>query len=328
MNFGGRCSEAEASEILDRAVDHGVTLIDTANVYGHDPLDFTMGRGRSEEIIGRWLRNRDRDEVVIATKMYFPMSERPGSLGPSRRNVISECDASLRRLGVDTIDLYQIHHPSNDVPIDETLTALDDLVRAGKVRHVGSSSYAAWQLVESLWASDVRRTIRFVTEQSVYNLLDRRIERELAPMARTYDIALLTWSPLAGGALTDTYSRGIESPGSSRFNTLWKGHDGTLSSEVFDALEGVRSLAAAHGMSAAGMAQAWAFGRPEPTCVLIGPRTVGQLEESLDSAEIALDEEVKEALDILAPPGRCILPQYGHDGFAWAPWGPHRRRWL
>jgi aryl-alcohol dehydrogenase-like predicted oxidoreductase len=327
MNFGGRCDGDEAFRILDRAVERGVTLIDTANVYGHDPADFMVGRGRSEEIIGRWLADRAHRHLVIATKVYFPMHEGPGALGLSRRNIVRECEGSLRRLGVDAIDLFQLHHPSNDIPIDETLGALDDLVRAGKVLHVGTSSFAAWQLVESLWASDARRTVRFVTEQPVYNLLDRRIERELGPMARTYDIALLTWSPLAGGALTDAYRRGQPAPPGSRFATLWRGHDRNLTPPVHRAVGRVRAIATGLGVSAAALAHAWVASRPEPTCVLVGPRTVAHLDEALDGVAIELDSATLEALDMVAPPGRCILPQHGHDGMAWVTWGPHRRRW-
>lgn len=327
MNFGGRTGETEAFRILDRAVERGVDLIDTANVYGHDPLDFAVGRGRSEEIVGRWRASRKNRDVVIATKMYFPMHEGPGALGPGRRNIIRECEASLDRLGVEAIDLYQLHHPSNEIPIDETLAALDDLVRAGKVLHVGTSSFGAWQLVESLWVADVRGTVRFVTEQPVYNLLDRRIERELSPMAQTYDIALLTWSPLAGGALTDTYLPGRPPPPESRFATLWRGRDQAITNDVHAAIDRVRQLAAGLGVSTAGLAQAWVLSRSDVTCMLTGPRTVAQLDEALDAASINVDETVAAALDDVCAPGRCVLPQYGHDGMAWVPWGPHRRRW-
>ncbi len=327
MNFGGRTDEATALSILDRAVERGVSLIDTANVYGHEAGDFMSGRGRSEEIIGRWLQSRRRDDVVIATKMFFPMSEAQGSIGSSRRNIVRECERSLRRLGVDTIDLYQVHHPSNDIPIDETLGALDDLVRAGKVRYVGSSSFAAWQLTESLWASDVRRLVRFVTEQPVYNLLDRRIERELAPMAETYDIALLTWSPLAGGVIGDAYSPDADAPAGSRHEAFWAGRHRKLTRAVFEVVAAVRDLAAERGMSTAAFGHAWVSGRPEPTCVLLGPRTIEHLEQALDACELSLDTEAIAAIDELVAPGGHVFAQYGSDGLAWHPWGPHRRAW-
>lgn len=327
MNFGGRTDEATAFAILDRAVERGVSLIDTANVYGHEPGDFTTGRGRSEEILGRWLRSRGRDGVVIATKMFFPMREAPGSIGSSRRNIVRECEGSLRRLGVDTIDLYQVHHPSNDIPIDETLGALDDLVRAGKVRYVGSSSFAAWQLTESLWASDVRRLVRFVTEQPVYNLLDRRIERELAPMAETYDIALLTWSPLAGGVIGDAYSPDADAPAGSRHEAFWAGRHHKLTPGVFEVVATVRRLAAERGISTAAFGHAWVAARPEPSCILLGPRTVEHLEQALDACEVEIDADAVTAIDELVPPGQHVYPQYGFDGLAWYRWGPHRRRW-
>ena len=320
MNFGGRCDEETAQAILNTAVDHGVTLIDTANVYGHDPDDFEHGRGRSEEIIGRWLRGSRRDDLVIATKMFFPMRAGDGAIGSMRRNIVQECEASLRRLGVDTIDLYQLHHPSNIVPIDETLATLDDLVRAGKVHHVGSSSFAAWQIVEALWAADVRHRVRLVSEQPVYNILDRRIKRELAPMVATSDIALLTWSPLAGGALTEVYQRDVDAPEDSRFDSLWAGHDRTLTPPVFDAIEQLRRLAWEHGLATATFAQAWVLQREEPTCVLIGPRTVEHLEAALAAAEVSLDQAAVEAIDSIVPPGGVVLPQYGPDGFTWHSW--------
>lgn len=192
MNFGGRTTEQETTTILDRAIEAGINFVDTANVYGHEPTDFTTGRGRSEEIIGRALqKNGKRSRMILATKAHFPMGDDPNAQGNSRRHIIEQCEASLRRLQTDVIDLYQLHHPTNDVPIDETLHALDDLIRTGKVRYIGTSSFAAWQLVESLWISKELGCNRFVCEQPVYNLLDRRAERELIPMAQTYGLVHL-----------------------------------------------------------------------------------------------------------------------------------------
>ena len=326
MNFGGRTDRAEAFRILDRAVAGGVTFIDTANVYGHDPANFAIGRGRSEEIVGEWLATR-RPDVVVATKLYFPMHDGPGSLGPSRRNVIRECEASLRRLRTDVIDLYQLHHPSNDVPIDETLRALDDLVTAGKVRYVGTSSFAAWQILESLWVSSERHLVPVSSEQPVYNLLDRRSERELIPMALTYGLGLLTWSPLAGGVLAGRYERAVDPAPGSRHETFWAGRQEALSDDVFDAVDRLAELATAAGLELHELAHAWVLSRSEITSMIVGPRTVGHVEAALAAADVGLSQDLLDAVDRVVPPGRATLPQYGHDGLAWTTWGPHRYAW-
>lgn len=191
MNFGGRSSPQDSDTLISEALEQGINLIDTANVYGHQPDNFREGRGRSETIIGDTLKRlQRRDQVVLATKAYFPMGDAPNDSGSSRKHLIAQCEASLRRLQTDYIDLYQLHHPTNDVPIDETLRALDDLIHAGKIRYIGTSSFSAWQFVESLWVAKEYGLNRFVAEQAVYNLLDRRLERELIPMAQTYGIAI------------------------------------------------------------------------------------------------------------------------------------------
>ena len=326
MNFGGRTDSDEAMRILDLAVERGVTFLDTANVYGHEPADFSVGRGRSEEIIGTWLARR-RNDVVVATKLYFPMHDAPGALGPSRQNVIRECESSLRRLRTDFIDLYQLHHPSNDVPVDETLRALDDLVTAGKVRYVGTSSFAAWQIVESLWVSSDRHLVRMSSEQPVYNLLDRRIERELIPMAITHGLGLLTWSPLAGGALAGRYERNAAPAAGSRHEAFWAGRHAAMTEDVFDALDGLAEIATAAGLELHELAHAWVLGQRDITSMIVGPRTVEQLDAALTAASISLHVDVLDAIDGIVPPGRATLPQYGHDGLAWTTWGPHRHAW-
>jgi aryl-alcohol dehydrogenase-like predicted oxidoreductase len=326
MNFGGRTDRDEAWRILDRAVDRGVNFVDTANVYGHEPAAFEIGRGRSEEIIGAWLAHR-RDDVVVATKVFFPMHDGPGALGSSRQNVIRECEASLHRLRTDFIDLYQLHHPSNDVPADETLRALDDLVTAGKVRYVGTSSFAAWQIVESLWVSSERRFVRVSSEQPVYNILDRRIERELVPMALTHGLGLLTWSPLAGGVLAGRYGRDSVPPPGSRHETFWAGRQAALGGDVFDALDRLAELAAGLGLELHELAHAWVLHQPYVTSMIVGPRTVEHLESALVAPSVSLPPDVLDAVDAIVPPGRAALPQYGHDGLAWTTWGPHRHAW-
>jgi aryl-alcohol dehydrogenase-like predicted oxidoreductase len=326
MNFGGRTEPAEARRILDRAHHCGVTFIDTANVYGHDPADFRLGRGRSEEIVGAWLQGR-RDEIVLATKGYFPMRDAPGALGASRLNVIRECEASLRRLRTDVIDLYQLHHPSNDVPVDETLRALDDLVTAGKVRYVGTSSFAAWQILESLWVSSDRHLTPVSTEQPVYNLLDRRIERELVPMALTYGLGLLTWSPLAGGVLAGRYERGSPVPAGSRHETFWSGRHEALTDDAFDVVHLLAEVAADLQLDLPTLGQAWVLQRPGVTSMIVGPRTLQHLDLALSSASVRLPADALDAIDAIVPPGRSTYPQYGHDGLAWTTWGPHKHAW-
>lgn len=326
MNFGGRASEADSSAMIDHALDAGINFMDTANVYGHDPQNFSVGRGRSEEIIGRALKkSARRSQIVLATKAYFPMSDDHNAQGSSRRHIMQACEDSLRRLQTDVIDLYQMHHPSNDIPVDETLRALDDLVRQGKVRYIGTSSFAAWQMIESLWVAKEYGLNRFVCEQPVYNLLDRRLEREFIPMAQTYGIAIIPWSPLAGGLLAGKYERGKGLPKDSRYEAFWTG--AKVEEAAFDVIDVVKSLADEKGCTPSQLALAWTMQQPGITSPIIGPRTLAQLEDNLGALDVALTEDDLKRLDAAAPPGRMTFPFYGHDGFAWIPWGPHRYRW-
>lgn len=201
MMFGGRTGPEDSYAIIDHSIGKGINFLDTANVYS---------RGESEKVVGEALsRNGKRDRIVLATKVHGPMDdEDPNAWRTSRRHIIQECEASLKRLKTDWIDLYQLHRPRPEIAIDETLRALDDLIRAGKVRYIGTSTFAAWQVMESLWASKELGLNRFVCEQPPYNILDRRIERELLPMARTYGIGTIPWSPLAGGLLSGKYRKG------------------------------------------------------------------------------------------------------------------------
>ena len=316
MMFGGRTGEEDSADIIDRAIDEGINFLDTANVYS---------RGASEVAVGKALKqNGKRDEIVLATKVHMPMDdEDPNASGNHRRHIIEQCEASLGRLGVDHVDLYQIHRPSSQVPIDETLGALDDLIRAGKVRYAGSSTFAAWQLVEALWAARELGLNRFVTEQPPYHLLDRRIERELVPFAQTYGIALIPWSPLAGGFLTGKYVRDeSQSPEDSRYGLeprrLGRNH---FTDEAFVVLEAVQTIADEKGCNPGQVALAWCKGKPGVTSPIIGPRTREQLEDNLGAVEISLDENDHDRLDDAAPPGRAKVPYYEAD------FGPHRFRW-
>lgn len=327
MNFGGRTNEMDAIEIIHHALDSGINFIDTANVYGHDPQNFSIGRGRSEAIIGKAIKTR-REQVVLATKAHFPMSDDPNAQGNSRRHIIEQCEQSLKRLGTDYIDLYQLHHPSNDTPIDETLRALDDLIQAGKIRYIGTSSFSAWQLLESLWASKEYTLNRFICEQPAYNLLDRRIERELLPMARTYGVAIIPWSPTAGGFLTGKYRRGESLPDDSRFSAFWTGMEThQFVDSAFDILDVVESLAKEKNCTAYQLSLAWVMAQPGVTSPIMGPRTLQHLKDSLGALEITFDEDDFKCIDAVAPPGRVTVPYYGNDGLMWRTWGPHTHRW-
>ncbi len=327
MNFGGRTDETTSIEIIQRALEAGINFVDTANVYGHDPQNFSEGRGRSERIVGKAIAQQ-RDQVVLATKAYFHMSDSPNDWGSSRRHIIQQCEASLRRLNTDYIDLYQLHHPHNNIPIDETLRALDDLIRSGKVRYIGTSSFAAWQIIESLWVSKELHLNRFVCEQPAYNLLDRRLERELIPMAQTYGIAIIPWSPTAGGFLTGKYMRGAEPPSDSRFGTFWtSARDRHYSEAAFAVLDVITDLAREKDVTPYQLALAWVMQQPGITSPIIGPRTIKHVEESLEALDVTFTEEDLARIDACAPPGQMTVPYYGHDGMAWVPWGPHQYRW-
>jgi aryl-alcohol dehydrogenase-like predicted oxidoreductase len=300
--------------------------LDTANVYGHDPANFDFGRGRSEEIVGKALKQSGQcSQVVLATKAHFSMSDDPNARGSSRRHIIEQCEASLKRLQTDYIDLYQLHHPTNDIPIDETLRALDDLVRSGKVRYIGTSSFAAWQIIESLWVSKEYGLNRFICEQPPYSLLDRRIERELIPMAQTYGMAIIPWSPTAGGFLSGKYRRGGPVPSDSRFAEFWKPWARRhLSDAAFDVLDVVQALSAEKGCTAYQLSLAWCCRQLGITSPIMGPRTLAQLESGLAALEIEITDKDRARLDKVAPPGRATVEYYGYQDPSW---GPHQFRW-
>jgi aryl-alcohol dehydrogenase-like predicted oxidoreductase len=330
MMFGGRTEPADSLPIIDRAIEAGVNFIDTANVYS---------KGRSEVVVGDALkRNGHRDYVVLATKCHgnmhvtaekapegFGVSElharlNPNQWGNSRRQIVEQCEASLKRLQTDWIDLYQIHRPHPDCPIDETLRAMDDLVRAGKVRYIGCSTFAAWQVVESLWVSDKLGLNRFVTEQPPYHLLDRRIERELVPMAQTFGLGLIPWSPLAGGMLTGKYRRGQEPPEGARMGGEHHRQAMLDNDRAYDVVEAVEAIADRHGKSMSQVALAWCMHQPGITSPIIGPRTMEQLEDNLGAVDVELTDRDHDELDAASPPGRCVQPFYE------ARFGPHPQR--
>ena len=315
MMFGGRTDQQATNEIVAQALDGGVNFLDTANVYN---------LGRSEEATGVALKTLGaRGRVILATKVHGTMdAEDPNMQGNSRRHIIQQCEASLRRLDTDYIDLYQIHRPRPGIPIDETLRALDDLVTAGKVRYIGSSTFAAWQVVEALWASKEYGLNRFVTEQPPYNILDRRIERELIPMAQTFGVGLIPWSPLAGGLLTGKYSRGEPPPADSRFGQggLRAQQKARWVDAVFDIVDALAPIARDKGCTLAQLALAWCEQQPGVASAIIGPRTVEQLQDNLGAAAVTISDEDRARIDAIVPPGRMVSPFYE------ANFGPHRYR--
>jgi len=317
MNFGGRQNEAESIRIIHEALDGGINYLDTANVYGHEPLKFEIGRGRSEQIVGKALKNGKRENVFLATKVHYEMGSDPNARGNSRRHIIEQCEASLRRLETDYIDLYQLHGSNNDIPIDESLRALDDLIRAGKARYIGTSGFAAWELMEALWVADRHGLNRFVSEQAPYNLLDRRIERELIPMLQTYDLALVPWAPSAGGFFSEKYQREISAPQGSRYEAFWRGfyrENFDQKKQVFDLQEAVLEMAKERNVSGYAFALAWCISQPGVTSPIIGPRTSEQLADSLTALQIKLTDDDVKKLDQVGPPESVTVPYIDYTG--------------
>jgi aryl-alcohol dehydrogenase-like predicted oxidoreductase len=320
MMFGGKTGEKESMDIIDKALDAGINFVDTANVYS---------RGRSEEVVGKALqRNGKRYGIVLATKVRQCMDdEDPNAEGISRRHIIEQCEESLKRLQTDYIDLYQLHRPMSSIPIDESLRALDDLVRAGKVRYIGTSNFAAWQMMESLWVSKELGLNRFVCTQPPYSLMDRRVERELVPMCMTYGIGIITWSPLAGGFLTGKYKRGKAAPSEARHAKRTIDTTSALFSDrAFTVVETLEKIGKEKGCSSSQITLAWCRTQPGITSPIIGPRTMEQLEDNLGSMEVEITAEDRSAIDAVAPPGRAVSPYFQPDVIN-TDFGPHRYRW-
>jgi aryl-alcohol dehydrogenase-like predicted oxidoreductase len=277
-------------DIMNAALDKGINFIDTADVYGQD--------GLSERIIGKWFeKDGRRDEVVLATKFRFRMGEGPNSTGAARFRIVKTVEKSLKRLKTDRIDLYQIHMQDITTPEEETLRALDDLVRAGKVLYLGASNYAAYRLVDSLWLSRSEHLERFVSLQAQYSLVVRDLEREHVPVCENYGLGLLPWSPLAGGFLSGKYSRGQAPPGGARLEK-WKDRysrfDNDRNWRIIDA---VRAVAGEMGATPAQVSLAWLLARPAVTSVIFGARSVDQVRDNLKAAEVTLEPKHMQALD-------------------------------
>lgn len=305
LNLGSSTPEAESVRMVHRAMDAGILLFDTADVYGD---------GASEEVLGRALAGGRRDRIVLASKGHFPTSTGPNDAGNSRRHLIRAVEGSLRRLRTDHIDLYQIHRPDALTPLEETLRALDDLVSQGKIRYVGTSTFPAWILMEAIAISERRGWVRFVTEQPPYNLLDRRIEVELLPMARSQNLGLITWSPLAMGMLAGRYASASAPPEGSRVARLGGIYAERVTKPAIERAGMLAELARAAGLDPACMALAWVCSRSGITSVLLGPRTEEQLESALNSLETEISPELKRQIDAVVPPGTAATDFLNNPG--------------
>jgi len=295
MMFGanGNPDHADGIRIIHKALDAGINFIDTADMYS---------RGESEEIVGKALKGR-RDDIVLATKAHWPMGNDPNHQGNSRRWLTREIEASLRRLQTDHIDLYQIHRPSPDTDIEETLSALTDLMRAGKVRAIGSSTFLPSEIVEAQWVAERRGLARFRTEQPPYSMLSRGIEREVLPVCERYGMGAMVWSPLAMGLLTGRYRKGQPQPDSQRI----KKFPGQMSDDTkLEAVEQLIAVAEEAGLSLTHMAMAFVVAHPAVTSAIIGPRTMQQLDDVLAGAELGLDDEILDRIDQVVPPGSDV----------------------
>ena len=299
MTFGLQCDEPTAVAILDRAAAGGVTFLDAADVY---PVGGSLDTvGRTEEILGRWLTGR-RHDFVLATKCAGVMGARPWDRGLSRKHILDAIDASLRRLRTDYVDLYQLHSPDRETPIDETLRALDDVVRAGKARYVGCSNYLAYQVARAVGRSEAQGLVRFDSVQPRYNLLFRQIERELLPLCREEGIAVIPYNPLAGGFLTGKHRREAGPTPGTRFtlgNAAGRYQDRYWHEREFATVEALRPLAAEAGISLTRLAVAWVLAHPAVTAPIVGASRPEQLDDVLPAVEKDLGADIKARLDTL-----------------------------
>ena len=303
MMFGawGETTQEQATQIIHRALDAGINFIDTADVYS---------RGQSEEMVGEALAGGRRDNVVLATKFHGTMGDDPNEAGNSRRWIMREVEASLRRLKTDWIDLYQVHRWDPWTSHEETLSALSDLVAQGKVRYLGSSTFPAAQIVAAHWVSAEHRLRRYVCEQPPYSILARGVEADVLPTCLEHGVAVIPWSPLAGGWLSGRWRKGADDLTSRRSAMIPQRYDLSLPANQakLDAADALGALADETGVSLIHLALAFVIRHPAVTAAIIGPRTIEQLESQLGAAEVELSEEVLDRIDEIVPPGRTINP--------------------
>jgi len=297
LNFGNPTPQEEAFQMIDRAMDSGINLIDSADVYA---------QGESERIIGEAMkRNRRRKEIFITSKVFMQTGAGPNDSGNSKHHILESCEASLKRLKTDYIDIYFLHRTDFDIPQEESLGALDLLVKQGKVRYIGCSTHPAWRVVEALWISDRHHYPKFICEQPPYNLLDRRIENEIIPMCRAYDLGLLTWSPLAQGMLACRYKDPSNLPAGSR-GSLRSVYAERITKRGIEVGFELAKRAKAKGYTVSQLAVAWILNQTGISGVIIGPRNSEQLEDLLSSAGIKLDQSDLTFCDELVPPGTYV----------------------
>src|ERR687898_3125007 len=321
MMFGawGNPDHEESIRIIHRALDAGINFIDTADVYG---------AGESEEIVGKALSGGRRDDVVLATKFHNAMGEEPNRRGNSRSWILRAVEDSLRRLDTDWIDLYQVHRPEPATEIEETLSALTDLVHQGKVRYIGSSTFPASQIVEAQWTARDQRLERFVTEQPPYSILVRGVEADVLPTCARHDMAVMSYSPLAGGWLSGRWRKGSGQQTSSRAGRLPERFDlaNPYNERKLDAVEELAQLAEQAGLTLIQLAIGFAKSHPAITSPMIGPRTMEQLETQLAAADVVLADDLLDRIDEIAPPGTTINPaDRSFDNPALAPAARRRR---
>jgi aryl-alcohol dehydrogenase-like predicted oxidoreductase len=303
MMFGawGNTDHDESIRIIHRALDAGINFVDTADVYS---------RGESEEIVGKALQNGKRDNVILATKVHGTMGDDPNEFGNSRRWIIREVENSLRRLKTDWIDLYQIHRPETGTDIDDTLGALSDLVHAGKVRYIGSSTFPASQIVEAQWVAETRGRERFRTEQPPYSILIRSIENDILPTCQRYGMGVIPWSPLAGGWLSGKWRLGApdEQLKSRRSAMMASRYDLTIpdNQRKLEAADALARVAEEAGITLIEMALAFVIRHPAVTAAIIGPRTMEHLESQLTAADVEVSDEVLDKIDEIVPPGTVV----------------------
>jgi aryl-alcohol dehydrogenase-like predicted oxidoreductase len=310
MNFGGVTNEADSIAIIHAALEAGINFVDTANTYND---------GQSEVVVGKALRDR-RDKVVLATKVHFKVGDGPNDEGNSRLHILKACDDSLRRLQTDHIDLYQIHRPNLEIPVDETLGALTDLVRAGKVRYIGCSTHPAWLVMEALAVSERLHLARYVSEQPPYNLLDRRIENELIPLALRYQLAIIPWAPLAQGVLAGRYPANQPFAADSRAERL-KGsiYAERVTPRGVEAGTRFVEIAQRSGKTPGQLALTWCKDQPGITAPIVGPRTIEQLQQLLPVLDMQLSDDERTTCDQINPPGGVLVNFHNTSGWLKTP---------